>query len=468
MDHSFEDEFVQDERRSLSRLQETVLFGAARHWGWIVGATFLGAVIGLYLGASKPNTYLSTAKLRLVPGQRELLSEESQVGITNQRESSLTMANEIHLLTDRAVFENTIRELGPDVFLQPEDPTRYDDPDSTPLVVQWMHQLQSYLIQSSKGSSMLDDFDEEGQVQIAAEVLIRDTVVFPNTGSNFITILHTSTSPEKAQRNLAHFVDACLTQHRRQFSTQRYIPRREELVEEARTRYLAAKNALDEFSINEGFADLDLERKNGHDNLGEIEKELTVANRNLRSKQAELAKLQDSLAAERGGRLDGATMSEIRALEIPLASEVAGLVEAVEELDRARRVQDERVKELAALAPRLRELSDEFEAAQASYEAKRNGLDELTSLAEIDDSNLSVITLPTLAIEKEGPKRFKLLTLGVVAGFAVGLLFVVLRQAFDVSLRYPSTVQRWSGLQLLAVIPESPDVRRLQRVRHFI
>ena len=50
----------------------------------------------------------------------------------------------------------------------------------------------------------------------------------------------------------------------------------------------------------------------------------------------------------------------------------------------------------------------------------------------------------------------------------MGGLFAVLRQAFDKSLRYPSTVQRWSGVQLLAVIPESPDVRRLQRVRHFI
>ncbi len=468
MDQDLKDEFVQDERRSLSKLQETILFGVARYWMGIVFAVAVGACIGLYLGASKPNIYLSSAKLLLRIGEREGLTEESLAGIATQRESRPTMEDEIHMLTDRAVFQKVIEEVTPAAFLQSADPTRYDDPETTPLPVQWMHQLQNYLIKTRESGDNLKNFTPEDQVLVATEILIKDTVVFPNTGSNVITVLHYSTSPEKAQYTTSKLVDAFRTRHKQQFSLERLIPGQELAVSEAREKFFVAKENLDNYFSENNFSDLDAEIASGFESVTDSRDQLVTAKALLGGKTSELASLTGQLNSEKAIKLDPEQKYALETREIELTSEVSGLQVQVEQLDLYIKTQEERNKELAGLRPKLRTLNDALEAARTDYETKRELGDRLSALAKIDDSNLSVLQEPNLPIEKEGPKRLKLMILGVAAGLGLGGLIAVLRQAFDRNLRYPSTVERWSGLQLLAVIPESPDVRRLQRVRHFI
>jgi uncharacterized protein involved in exopolysaccharide biosynthesis len=466
LDQDFHDEFGLDERGSLSKLQETILFGAARYWMLILIFVIGGTAIGLYLGASKPNIYLSSAKLLFKPGGRELFTEESLAGVTPQREQRQWMEDEIHMLTDRAVFRSVVEEIGPTDLLEPSDPKRYDD-EHTALPVRWMHELQAYLIRAEDIEGDLVDLNEEEQILFATEVLIQDTVVFPNTGSNVISVLHSSTSPEKAQYVTAKLVRAFIDRHKDQFSLDRYLPDYEESVKEARTRYLAASTDLDKYVEEKGISDLELEISSGTESLADLKELLTTTQADLKGKQRELA-VQEQIDS---ANLSADVLAEFEGRKVQLEGEVAGMVEQVEELDRSIKILQARQIELASYKPALRQLTDALDAARTDYDTKRARFNEFSALAKIDlegDTNLTVLQEPTYPIEKEGPKRLKLLILGFAAGLALGGLVAVLRQAFETNLRYPSTVQRWSGLQLLAVIPESPDVRRLQRVRHFI
>ena len=133
--------------------------------------------------------------------------------------------------------------------------------------------------------------------------MIRDTVVFPNKGSNIITVLHTSTSPEKARKVTANLVDAFLSRHRRQFSLERFIPPQEQAVDQARAVYLESKKALDGYHSQNGFSDLDLEITNGFDSLTEISQAMINAESELREKRAELATLSELLGSAKADKL---------------------------------------------------------------------------------------------------------------------------------------------------------------------
>jgi uncharacterized protein involved in exopolysaccharide biosynthesis len=469
VDNQPRDDLSRDERKALSELQETILFGVARYWLSILFCAGLGLTLGIYLAASKSNTYDSQAKLLLRLGEREQITPEAIVGAGPRRESTPTMEDEIHLLTNVAVFKRVVADYpdGPVALMKPADPLRHDgDGSNVSLPVRLMHELQAYLIASMDLEQGMAQLSEDERALAATKVLRQDTVVFNETGSNVISVLHTSTSPEKAQDVCSRLVAAFLERHREQFSVD--IEPMLQKLDERRRAAVKAQAELDRFVTENRLLSFDLELEEKLRALVELETDFATAQREFPALEAEKAKLQETTKSS-------AISSDALAAARERLALLDGLIPAAdvrrtslgEEIQR-RRLE---LEELKGLEPRLRELASAAGEAEAEYRAMDATLRDLRALAVLDlegKSNLSVLQEADLPMEKTGPKRLKLVVLGLGAGLALGTSAAVLRQAFERRLRYPSSVQRATGLELLAVIPESAEVRRLQRVRSYI
>ena len=91
---------------------------------------------------------------------------------------------------------------------------------------------------------------------------------------------------------------------------------------------------------------------------------------------------------------------------------------------------------------------------------------KLEALGAVDiesEGNLQVLLPPTYDEEKDGPKRAKTVIMGLLAGLFAGILVAATRQLLDPHLRYPGAAERALGVRTLAVIPEIPILRRLDR-----
>ncbi len=470
MDQSLEDEFVQDERKSLSQLQETILFGVARYWMLILIFIGIGLAVGVYMGASQPNTYLSEAKLLLRFGEREGLTSESLTGGPRSRDSEPTMEDEIHLLNDREVFRGVVEQVGAEAIMEPADPKRYDD-ENTSIHVKLMHSLQAYLLDTSSTTEELNDLSPEEQILYATKALQEQTIVMNDGASNVIQVLHFSTSPERTQRVLQELVNAFIQRHREQFSVKELLPKYLEEVDTAQAAYDAAASKLEAHRVSTGIINLEQERELAIDRKNTIQEELGVARRSLVALQAERNQVDEDMALGNDG-LDNVDQKEaIQTRDAQLRTELPGAASTVQSLNTDLESLNAWLKDLAAAGPVRRELVANADRLKDRYDSQSDALARVETLAAIDvegDTNLKIMQGASLPLDKQGPKRLKLIILGLAAGAGLGTSIAVLRQAFESSLRYPTTVQRTSGIQLLAVIPESTDVRRLQRVRQVL
>ena len=223
-------------------VQEVVLFGILRSRVLVLVCGLFGFAGGLLMGASQPNTYRSDAKLLLRIGQREQLNIEGLIDNPGARENRPTIEDELHLLRDDRILREVVAELGADYILAPPDPGRFDS-DATSLHVQVMHQLQSLLIQLRGGGSGGGARGGPAMEQAAVDLLKRSTNLRPEFGSNVISVSHTTTAPDKAQRIVNALVDAYIRRHREHFSViERIAPMRNKMemaenrVEDARTK----------------------------------------------------------------------------------------------------------------------------------------------------------------------------------------------------------------------------------------
>jgi uncharacterized protein involved in exopolysaccharide biosynthesis len=469
VDKELRDDLSRDERKALSELQETIVFGVARYWISILLCVGFGLMLGLYLAASKPNTYMSQAKLLLRLGERENITAEIIAGGSPTRESQPTMQDEIHLLTNLDVFKDVVEDYpeGPIALMKPADPMRYDgDGSNVSLHVRLMHELQAYLINSMNLEENMLQLPEHERVLAATEVLRQDTQVYNETGSNVISVLHSSTSPEKAQDVAVRLVKAFMERHRKQFSIDTE-PMLATLTQE-RARSVQARAELDRFVEESGLLDFDLQLKEYLTASVELETELQAAELDVKALNAEIPPLENVKNKK-------PTSVEEQTAATQRLTELMGLIPAAtvrrDQLQQDLAARKAQLDQLKRLEPRLRELAAAAGEAESAYKVMEANLQSALALAKLDlegKTNLSVLQEPNLPIEKTGPKRLKLIVLGLGAGLAFGTTFAVLRQAFERRVRYPASVQRSTGLELLAVIPESAEVRRLQRVRSYI
>lgn len=109
--------------------------------------------------------------------------------------------------------------------------------------------------------------------------------------------------------------------------------------------------------------------------------------------------------------------------------------------------------------------SNASKAAQ-DYEAQEKNHQEAQRMHDLDKlelSNLRRIQDGTLTRVKEGPRRAKLLVVGLMLGFMGGAALGFLRHLMDKRVHSPHDVQRLLGLQVVGILPRKPLPRDLRR-----
>ena len=219
-------------------MRTLLLGGLSRSFGWVLFFAALGALAGVLVGLVQPNLYESNSKLLLRVGARELLTSESMLGaVEDPRLSAPTVADEIQMLSDVALYEKVARDLGPETILKPADPGREDGP-GTPFYTRAMHTLQARLFGALPGV-LPADHDCAGAacatcLRKAAKSLAKHTELGGEEGSNVIRVRSVSTSPELAQRTVQALTDAYIDRHREQYSIQALVERNRPKVQQAK------------------------------------------------------------------------------------------------------------------------------------------------------------------------------------------------------------------------------------------
>lgn len=153
---------------------------------------------------------------------------------------------------------------------------------------------------------------------------------------------------------------------------------------------------------------------------------------------------------------------DIAALEVTdqgLASRLHGLQENIARVR-------ERIETLRVCTDLHEEMNSSIRRYQVAFEEMEIGYNRLESLAMIDErgeTNLSVLQNGSLPLEKQGPRRARLLLMGLVAGGLLGVGAAVMRQLTDPRLRYPRGAARILGIPALGVVPELKSARQLPR-----
>jgi uncharacterized protein involved in exopolysaccharide biosynthesis len=145
---------------------------------WVLAVILLGGVLGIAAGVLQPNRYDSNAKLFLRTGAREQFTSESLVEVDARQPApapTMTMADEMQLVSDVAIFERVARELGPRVPRNP--PTRRATTGRSPLPIRVFHRVQGWIFRrmdelgadSREGRAARGDQDFEEQRHVSNE-----------------------------------------------------------------------------------------------------------------------------------------------------------------------------------------------------------------------------------------------------------------------------------------------------------
>ena len=122
--------------------------------------------------------------------------------------------------------------------------------------------------------------------------------------------------------------------------------------------------------------------------------------------------------------------------------------------------------DIEGCGPEFQELENRVRMASNAVERFRKEFDSLqrmSRLDELDISNLTRMQDATLPRDKVGPKRAKVLVVGVLLGFMGGAALGFIRNLLNPTVRTPADVRRILGLHIVGVLPRSGLSRRLQR-----
>jgi len=439
------------ERRLVARLALRALW----HSRYLVaGLCLLGLVFGLFQGLSKPNTYISQAKLLLRLGEREQITGESLLGASVSRESSPTIEDEIHMLYDEEVFLRVVKHIGPHRLLEVEDPRNADGP-STPLWVRAAHSIQAVLMSAGSRTGDLSRYKQEQLAVLATDALMKDTQIVAEDNSNVITVRTVSTSPGKVQYIAGLLLEAFIDRHRDQFSLDRYLPAYRKKHDDAKAAYDAAREALAAHVTETGFLDIETQRELLLTGIAEAGQTIAATRSRVQGLQRELELTRAAIEQQRE-TLTATKYAEFRDRLQTLSIEIpTGQVSVEAQEVELARLLGERDR-LEASAKEQDTLGAEVERTGRLFREIAERLTKIEALAQIDvdgDTNLMPLQMPTLPLQKEGPKRMKLLVLGTAGGFAFGLLVAALRYLFDQKVRYAEQLERDFGVRVLAVVP---------------
>jgi len=235
------------------------VYGIARSRVMILGLTVLGALVGLVIGASMPNVYTSEAKLRNQASARQMITDETVMGVADdewsRRRTAPGILDLIDLLRDPAIYERVARELGPREVLRVEDPSR--SPRNAGLAGSIMHQLQGVLIRF-KG---LDNPCANGEgplcQQTAVKTLLGSVEILPVKDTNLLHITYTASSPQKAQLVLNALIEGFLQHHIDVFGASGKLAELKEQFDNEHQKLTQLNNEYRAYQEECGFWDID-------------------------------------------------------------------------------------------------------------------------------------------------------------------------------------------------------------------
>lgn len=191
-----------------------LLYGVARFRTLVIALAVTGGALGVLVGASQPNVYTAAAKLRYQAGARQLLTDETVLGISDpdpwsRRRTAPGIPDLLELLRDPAIYEAAVTKLGAREVLRVDDPSKSSGGGIGGRI---MHQLQGFIIRA-KG---LDDPCPGGEgplcFQAAVGTLMGGIGIRAIDDTSLIQIAYTATSPKKAQAILDVLVE-CIIEH---------------------------------------------------------------------------------------------------------------------------------------------------------------------------------------------------------------------------------------------------------------
>jgi uncharacterized protein involved in exopolysaccharide biosynthesis len=180
---------------------------------------------------------------------------------------------------------------------------------------------------------------------------------------------------------------------------------------------------------------------------------ITALEAQLAEKQATLGPRHPAVL-ELNSRLDATRRSlaqEMQSVTRGNASEIASARDLEEKLSRAVADQRQKVLNLHQLQGEGQKLTLELESAQAVYKRALDGYDQIMFASAGNYTNVSFISRATPPLKASKPNKLKLLAVGVLFGFGLGLALPLCYELFvNRRLRCRDDLERTLGIPVLA------------------
>ena len=193
---------------------------------WIViGFAILGAVGGVAMGITRPNTYVSTGKLLVRPSARNeatpdtLISGPGAIAASQARDQVI---NEMQLLAVQRVFELTAQRVTPPRIFSVYDPEAGDTAE-TSTFTKLFHKYQAKWFRrggGEKANKIGHEIDSCPRcINEAVHTLQTDIRLGVEPGSSVISISYGAHNPALAREIVDAYINSAETHHREAFST---------------------------------------------------------------------------------------------------------------------------------------------------------------------------------------------------------------------------------------------------------
>jgi uncharacterized protein involved in exopolysaccharide biosynthesis len=149
-----------------------------------------------------------------------------------------------------------------------------------------------------------------------------------------------------------------------------------------------------------------------------------------------------------------------------LDQEINDLETDIAHLESQLEANSRRIEDANSCGPQYVTYETNARKARADYDAQEKSLQAAQGMHDLDKlelSNLRRIQDGTLTRVKEGPRRFKMLVVGLILGTLAGAALGFVRHLMDKRVHSPHDVERLLGLPVVGVLPRKPLPRTLRR-----
>lgn len=259
----------------------------------------VGLAFGLFGALISPNQYRSVGKLFVRLGMRESITPETAFSGTDAAARSMpvreAIQNELQVLSAPELFGKVIAKIGADTVLAPYNPESASD-SAGPWHVQAFHALQSWWFQSAGGAIRSELLVDRGT--LARLILQRTVRIYPEAGTNVISIAYESHSPELARAVVEASLAAAIEMHREVFDTMTSLGAIEEELKRDEGLARTVEKELRAFRVEKGIYDFELQRNGLLLYLGLLDQQIDTINLEAERKKAEQSQLATLLKSK--------------------------------------------------------------------------------------------------------------------------------------------------------------------------